>query len=95
MILNRTRLLIGTCISRISGVEHGEAAGTMTGSEQSVAPYSSAYTWVSSAMAAHNTIDQDSVSVGRCRGLLGQVGRTESDHSSSHLDSLRAKRGPR
>jgi len=67
MILNLIFLLIGTCISIISGVEHIEPAGTAMGSEQLHAPCLSAEMCFGKA---YHSIDQDSIGTRWGRGLI-------------------------
>lgn len=66
MILNLIFLLIGTCISIISGVEQDEPSGAAIGSEQLHAPSLSARF---AGDLAYHSIDQNRISRRRGRGL--------------------------
>jgi len=85
MILNLILLLMGTCISMISGVEHWDPAGTAIGSEQLHAPFSSAQVrrWT------HDSVHQNGVSGGCGRRLI--VSYTCSGYDLAHpsISSIR------
>lgn len=98
MILNRMRLLIGTFISSISGVEHGDPGGTATVSEQLHDPWLCQLGSLRKVedRTAHNAIDENRIRSGRSRTLNHQQ-RIPIVHPgwSIHHDSLQEKRGLR